>query len=198
MFYKEAIEYATGLSNLQPDIAYKILDDGDGVYIAEWFVQGVTQPTEQEINAALSIIENNCICCECHDKLVENHLNFFCTSTQTNYGWYKCDTQRMSEFSDIYIGTVNQGLSFNVLRDDLGVSRQLTVAQLADWLQELRMIKQISFFKKRQIEAALLAAVGEAKRSIPLEITVSLQELNYYKSLTAQEIEAILIQTIGV
>lgn len=176
----------------------ELRDDGNGIYIYKWDIDEKLEPTMLELESLYNANRDSIIYNECHAKLVENHLNFFVTSSETNYGWYKCDTQRMNEFADIVQGTISQGLTFNVIRDDKGVSRQLTITQLQDWLHELRVVKQVSFYKKRQIESALQQAVGEAKYSIPLNIVVTLADLNYFKSLPPATIEAMLLSTIGI
>ena len=179
-------------------VQYTLRCDGDGIYVDYWSCTYTQKPTFEQLQTVYNQNIDDIIYQECKDVLIANHEAFFRLSHETNYGYFKCDPQRMNDFEEILNGTISQGLSLNVIRDDYSVSRSMTILELKDWIQELRIIKQISFFKKRQIEALLQSAEGEDKREIPLTISVSYSDLMYFKSLPSATIEAMLISTIGI
>lgn len=172
--------------------------DGNGVYVDKWTCTQMQKPTTEQLETIYQNNIDDIVYQECKEILIENHEAFFRLPHETNYGYFKCDPQRMNDFEEIIEGSIAQGLSLNVIRDDFGVSRSMTIAQLQDWVQELRIIKQVSFFKKRQIEALLQSATGEDKREVTLSINVSYSDLMYFKTLPAATIEAMLISTIGI
>lgn len=179
-------------------VKFTLRCDGEGIYVDCWSCAYMAKPTNEQLQTIYNQNIDDIIYQECKEILITNHEAFFRLSHETNYGYFKCDPQRMNDFEEILDGTIAQGLSLNVLRDDFNTSRSVTVAQIQDFLQELRIIRQISFFKKRQIEALLQSAVGEDKREVPLTINVSYSDLMYFKALPSATIEAMLISTIGI
>jgi hypothetical protein len=57
-YIAQAIEYYTGRTNLEACKDYTLQNDGNGAYIKEWKVEGITQPTIEQLIGIASQLAN--------------------------------------------------------------------------------------------------------------------------------------------
>lgn len=74
----QAIKQYANNQNLENGIDFTLQNDNDnGVYLKDWYVEGITKPTMEQLQA---IEQQICNCCELtclkEQKLIENQANF--------------------------------------------------------------------------------------------------------------------------